>query len=83
MASFSREDTHAKIIDIIAEKLSVDKATIADTAQLQDLGADSLDLVEMIMKFEEQFGMTINDEDAEKLHTVDEVVAYVQERRTK
>ena len=50
---------------------------------LQDLGADSLDMVEIIMKLEEQFGIEINDEDAEKLHNISDVVDYVQNLRTK
>ena len=50
---------------------------------MADLGADSLDLVEIIMKFEEQFGIEINDEDAENMNNVGQVVDYIQQRRTK
>ncbi len=83
MADFDKKDTHTKIVDIVAEKLNVDKTTITPDATLQGLGADSLDIVEFIMRFEDQFGIEINDEDAEKLQTLGEVVDYVHERRKK
>jgi acyl carrier protein len=83
MAGFDRSETQAKVIDIIAQKLKIDKSTITPNSTLQDLGADSLDMVEIIMKLEEQFGIEIKDEDAEKLHNVTEVVDYVQKLRTK
>ena len=83
MAQFSYEDTFSKVATTVADKLSIDKNRITKDATLSDLGADSLDLVEIIMKFEEQFGIEINDEDAEKLHNVQEVVDYVQNLRTK
>ncbi len=83
MAEFPREETLGKVIDVVAEKLNIDKNTIKEDSTLQDLGADSLDMVELIMKFEELFGIEINDEDAEGLQNVDDVVTYVQERRKK
>jgi len=83
MASFDRADTSNKVIEIVAQKLKIDKNTITSIATLQDLGADSLDLVEIVMKLEEVFGIEINDEDAEKLHNINEVVEYVQKIRTK
>lgn len=83
MTTFTREDTFDKVAAIIAAKLNIDKNRVTGLVTLQDLGADSLDIVEVIMKIEEQFGVTINDADAEKLHTVDEVVSYVHNLRTK
>lgn len=83
MAGFDKSDTQAKVVDIIAQKLKIDKSTITSSSTLADLGADSLDMVEIIMKLEEQFGIEIKDEDAEKLHNVMEVVDYVQNLRTK
>ena len=83
MAQFSYEDTFSKIADVIADKLSIEKSRITKESTLTDLGADSLDLVEIVMKFEEQFGIEINDEDAEKMCNVGEVVDYIQSRRTK
>jgi acyl carrier protein len=81
--TFSREDTFDKVAAIVAGKLKIDKSRVIGSATLQDLGADSLDIVEIIMKLEEQFGITINDADAEKLHSVDEVTSYVHNLRTK
>jgi acyl carrier protein len=81
--TFTREDTFDRVAAIIAGKLNIEKSKVTGQSTLQDLGADSLDIVEIIMKLEEQFGITINDADAEKLHTVDEVVSYVHAIRTK
>ncbi len=83
MAGFDSQDTYNKVIDIIAAKLKIEKNTVQSQSGLQDLGADSLDMVEIIMKLEEVFGIEIKDEDAEKLHNVQEVVDYVQKLRTK
>ncbi len=83
MAEFEKKDTQDRIIDIIAQKLTIDKKTIMPDVTLQKLGADSLDIVELIMYFEDQFGIEINDEDAEKLSTLADVVEYVHERRKK
>ncbi len=76
-------ETAQKIKSIIAEKLHVDVASINPQATLQDLGADSLDMVDIVMKVEEEFGIEINDEDAEKLHTVQDFINYVHDLRTK
>lgn len=83
MANFSPEETFSKISDIIADKLAIDKQRITKESTLADLGADSLDLVEIIMKMEEQFGIEINDEDAEHMNNVGQVVDYIQKKRTK
>jgi acyl carrier protein len=82
-AQFSYEDTFSKVADIIADKLGIEKQRVVKEATLADLGADSLDLVEIIMKMEEQFGIEINDEDAEKMNNVADVVHYIQHKRTK
>jgi acyl carrier protein len=76
-------ETANKIISIIAEKLHADVATINPQSTLQDLGADSLDMVDIIMKVEEEFDIEINDEDAEKLHNVQDVINYVHALRVK
>lgn len=83
MAQFTYEDTFSKVADVIADKLGIEKTRITKESTMADLGADSLDLVEIIMKFEEQFGIEINDEDAEHMNTVGQVVDYIQQRRTK
>ena len=76
-------ETASKITAIIAEKLHVDAASINPQSTLQDLGADSLDMVDIIMKIEEEFGIEINDEDAEGLHNVQDVINYVHALRVK
>lgn len=80
MASMSKEEILAKLKPVIAEQLGVDEGEVTDTASFtEDLNADSLDLVELIMSLEEQFGLQISDEDAEKLTTVGEAVDYIYE----
>ena len=76
-------ETARKVTSIIAEKLHIDAATINPQSTLQDLGADSLDMVDIVMKVEEEFGIEINDEDAEKLHTVQDFINYVHDLRIK
>ncbi len=67
-----------KVRKIVAEKLSVDQEEVVPEASfVDDLGADSLDLVELIMAMEEAFDMEISDEDAEKLQTVKDAVDYI------
>ncbi len=70
-----------KVIDIIAQKLNLSKDQIKPEASfVEDLGADSLDLVELVMAMEEAFGMEVPDEDAEKLRTVKDVIDYVKSK---
>jgi acyl carrier protein len=70
-----------KVIDIIVDKLGVDRSEATPEAVfVDDLGADSLDLVELIMAMEEEFGMEIADEDAEKLRTVQDVISVISAR---
>jgi len=83
MAEFSREDTRAKVIDIVAQKLSIDKKTIAEDSTFQDLGADSLDMVEIVMRLEEVFGIEIDDDAAEKFSDLRQSVDYINGKRTK
>ena len=67
-----------KVKNIIVTQLNVEEADVQmDSAFLTDLGADSLDIVELIMAFEEEFGIEISDEDAEKISTVGDVVNYL------
>ncbi len=67
-----------KVKKIIAEKLSVDMdEVVPDAAFVDDLGADSLDLVELIMSMEEEFDIDISDEDAEQIATVKDAIAYI------
>ncbi len=75
MASIEEE-----VIEIIVEQLGVDKEQITlETSFITDLGADSLDTVELVMEFEQKFDMEIPDDEAEKIQTVGHVVTYVKE----
>jgi acyl carrier protein len=71
-------DIEAKVKSIIVEKLGVDESDITPEASFtNDLGADSLDTVELIMEFEKEFDTTIPDEDAEKIATVGDAIDYI------
>ncbi|AEH22133.1 Acyl carrier protein [Thermodesulfobacterium geofontis OPF15] len=68
-----------KVIEIISQKLNLSKDQIKPEASfVDDLGADSLDLVELVMAMEEAFGMEVPDEEAEKLRTVKDVIEYIK-----
>ena len=72
---------HERLIHIIAEQLGVDETEVVPSASfVEDLNADSLDLVELIMSLEEEFKLQISDEDAEKITTVQEAEDYIDER---
>ena len=67
-----------KVIDIISEQMGVDKAEISrETSFINDLNADSLDTVELVMEFEDEFDMSIPDEEAEKIQTVGAAIDYI------
>ncbi|MDP4115625.1 MAG: acyl carrier protein [Bacteroidota bacterium] len=75
-------DVEAKVKDIIMDKLGVEESQITPEASFtNDLGADSLDIVELIMGFESEFGITIPDEDAEKLSTVGDAIKYLNDHK--
>ena len=70
-----------KVKDIIAEQLGVKKEEVTDNAKfIDDLGADSLDTVELVMALEEEFGVEIPDEDAEKMVTAGEAIKYIEQK---
>lgn len=72
-------DLASKVKAIIVEKLGIDEDDITDDASFtNDLGADSLDTVELIMEFEKEFDVSIPDEDAEKIATVGDAISYLQ-----
>jgi acyl carrier protein len=74
-------DIEEKVSNIVAEKLGVDRGEVTpDAVFIDDLGADSLDLVELIMAMEEEFGFEIADEEAEKLRTVGDVISFIKAR---
>jgi acyl carrier protein len=74
------EDIEAKIKAIVAEQLGVDQAEISrETSFVNDLNADSLDTVELVMEFEDEFDMSIPDEEAEKIQTVGQAIDFVDQ----
>jgi len=78
------EVSQDKIRQIIADQLGVKKEEVTDSAKfVDDLGADSLDTVELVMALEEEFGIEIPDEDAEKLMTVGDALRYIEEKSGK
>ena len=80
MSSISKEDLLARLKPVVAEQLGVDESDVKEDASFtEDLNADSLDLVELIMSLEEQFSLQISDEDAEKITTVGEAVDFIYE----
>lgn len=76
----TREEIFEKVKDIIVEYLGVDEAAVTEDASFRDdLEADSLDLVELIMAFEDEFGGEISDEEAQEITTVGEAVDYLEQ----
>jgi acyl carrier protein len=77
-------DIEMKIKSVIAEKAGKSVSDIRDdTSFIEDLGLDSLDLVDMIMKLEEEFGISIPDEDLDKIRTVKDAINYIKEKSNK
>ncbi len=74
-------DVKQKVTEIIVKKLGVEESQITDAASFtKDLGADSLDTVELIMEFEKEFDISIDEADAEKIQTVGDVVSYLNSK---
>ncbi|MDG2055210.1 MAG: acyl carrier protein [Phycisphaerales bacterium] len=71
-------EIEAKVIEIVAEQMGVDKGEVSrDTSFANDLNADSLDTVELVMEFEDQFETSIPDDEAEKIQTVGQAIDYI------
>ncbi|MGM0369140.1 MAG: acyl carrier protein [Bacillota bacterium] len=72
-------DVAEKVKEIIAEELALDLEEVTEDATFDDLGADSLDIVEVVMAFEDEFDVAIPDEDAEDIGTVQDAIDYIEE----
>lgn len=80
----SESDIQEKVIAIVAEQMGVDKGEVnRDTHFVNDLNADSLDTVELVMEFEDEFETSIPDEEAEKIQTVGQAIEYIQNHMEK
>lgn len=78
----SKQDIFKRVKGIVVEQLGVDEKEVRmDAAYIDDLGADSLDIVELIMAFEEEFNIEIPDDVAEKIKTVEDTVDYIEKER--
>ena len=76
----TKEEIVKQVKDIIVDKLGVEESAVTESASFtNDLGADSLDTVELIMEFEKVFGISISDEAAEKITTVGDAIAYIEQ----
>lgn len=75
-------DVFERVKRIIVDRLGVDESEVTPEASFKDdLGADSLDIVELVMELEDEFDMEISDEDAEKITNVGEVISYIESRK--
>ena len=72
-----------EVVDIVIEQLGIDSSDVTpEKSFVEDLNADSLDLTELIMTFEERFGFEISEEDAEKLKTINDVIEYIKQKKS-
>ncbi len=80
--STDQQSLEKEVIEIVVEQLGIDASEVnASKSFVEDLNADSLDLTELIMTFEEKFGFEISEEDAEKLKTVGDVIQYIHNKK--
>lgn len=75
--------TEARVKEIVCEQLGVSAEEVtSESSFIEDLGADSLDIVELVMALEEEYGTEISDEDAEKIRTVKDVISYIDNQKS-
>jgi acyl carrier protein len=78
------DEIEEKVIEIVSDQMGVDKSEITrETSFVNDLNADSLDTVELVMEFEDEFELSIPDEEAEKIQTVGQAIDYIKEHANK
>lgn len=78
-----KDNVKDKVVQAIAEQLGIETSQVQEETEISDLGADSLDTVELLMALEESFGIEIPDNDAEKLTTVKKIIAYIDSNTNK
>ncbi len=82
VVALTKDEIQEKVVKIVSEQMGVDEGEIsADTSFVNDLNADSLDTVELVMEFEDQFELSIPDEEAEKIQTVGAAVEYIHKHQ--
>lgn len=82
VVALTKEEIREKVVKIVSEQMGVDEGEITDdTSFVNDLNADSLDTVELVMEFEDQFELSIPDEEAEKIQTVGAAVEYIHKHQ--
>jgi acyl carrier protein len=80
----TRQEIYQKLVSIVSQKLQVHESEVSeDSSFVDDFGADSLDLVELIMKMEEEFGIEISDEESQKILTVRDAINFIESKLTK
>ncbi len=83
MAEGKNMTIEKEVMDIVVEQLGVEKVDVApEKSFVEDLNADSLDLTELIMTFEERFGIEISEEEAEKIKTINDAISYIKARKS-
>ncbi len=83
MVALSSEEIQEKVVKIVSEQMGVEKGELTmETSFVNDLNADSLDTVELVMEFEDEFELSIPDEEAEKIQTIGQAVAYIAKAQT-
>lgn len=83
MVALSSEEIQEKVVKIVSEQMGVEKGDLTmETSFVNDLNADSLDTVELVMEFEDEFELSIPDEEAEKIQTIGQAVAYIAKAQT-
>ena len=81
-ADIDPQEVTKKVVDIISEQMGADKSNITrETSFINDLNADSLDTVELVMEFEDEFEMSIPDEEAEKIRTIGQAIEHITEQQ--
>lgn len=79
MAEMQKQEIRTRVIKVVGDILNTDEKKIVEARTFEQLGADSLDMVEIVMRLEEEFAIEINDDDAQQLSSLDQVVAYINQ----